>query len=166
VGLFGGSKSKSKTSKTKQTAGLDQITSDNARSLSLQNLKLSKGSRINIDNTSDESFAIARDILADAQTTGGTLVARSQDLAASNLERSAGLISDVGDLLGAGFESAIEFASASRDQSNRLAQSLSNPAGQVAPSAIAPTNGGKLSPGLAVAALAVLGVGFYFAGRR
>ena len=122
------SDSTSKVDKSTREALIDQLVSDDATNLSLQNIKVAKKGDLQIyvtsSVTSSEALDIARQALNDAADIAGRGVDVVGNLAERNFARQAALLSEQGDLLAAGFDDVFDFASRSVSQTNALALEL------------------------------------------
>lgn len=139
MGVFSSS---SKSSKTKQEAFVDQVTSDEATSVVLENLVLGKKAKVSIDFSQPSLPAL--------EVAGKALL-------------------DAGDVLRGSFADVLDFASQGLSQSNALAAELAaGPQG----SAIAPQVLGQgrtqnlVTGGTTVLIMAAVGVGLLFVLRK
>lgn len=163
---------------------IDQAIADQAQVLELQNIEVSKkasldldffageganpfdfggvnakgGGRVTVNLTAPAAIAAAADALAGAQEIALRGVDASAGVLLAQLEQNANLLGDVGQVLGAGFESAVEFASTAATESNRIAAAIAGGAPLDALSGIGGSSSRNLA--LGVAALAVLVFGF------
>jgi hypothetical protein len=123
MGIFS-SKSSTTADKSKMEAVTDELTSDQATRVSLQNMRLGKKSDVTVNVTSTEALRIAKEALNDAADIAGRGVDVVGDLAERNFATQAALLSEQGDLLAAGFDNVFDFAARNVSQSNALALEL------------------------------------------